>query len=514
MASQLAQSLRTFLALPEEQRVLGQYRLLGQLGSGGFAPVWLASERYGSKELRKVAIKLFAIEDSEGGPRNQSREEMIIEEAQALCNVEHPNVVRFYTFTKDATNRVLGLVMEYVRGVSLDRRLEDQRLPYGDVVDVGIAIASALETVHRVGLVHRDLKPANVIVSEGVYKLIDFGIASADRPQKQGPRSDRKVVLDDLPLEVAATKASMLAGEGLIGALGAGGANPFEGAAGTLGYMDPRCVSTQTRASPASDFYALGATLFECAAGTLPATFAAKASGGFGLKGEVLDGRVPSPSLAVAAPDAPPELVAIVDRLLDADPEKRPASAVDIVAALSACRKPAAGTTTAVTPTPDRVASSPPADGARPNTAETAFGSADVQPRPSRGWMGPVVGLAALAIVGGGTVAMVTRGGPPAQSPVPVTAPAAIVAAPAPSAALAPFPSSISIGRAPRRQRVRQAAPQAGAKPVPSAPAKAGGHAPVKPTSPAASAVSAPAPAPAAPVVTSAPGGVVEKAPY
>src|SRR5213078_749381 len=89
------------------------------------------------------------------------------------------------------------------------------KLDVEQTLDVGIAVASALAAVHRAGLVHRDVKPPNVVESGGVHKLIDFGIASADA-RGEGDASERaarprRVVLDDLPLEVLGTKMSMLA---------------------------------------------------------------------------------------------------------------------------------------------------------------------------------------------------------------------------------------------------------------------------------------------------------------
>ena len=123
-------------SLPEEQRTLGVFRLVHQLGKGGFAPVWLAREVYGTTELRTVAIKLFAPEDgvaqeslTKSGPRSAGtsaqQRERIFEEARALCQVEHPNIVRFYSIYHDPSEQLIGLVMEYVRGTPLDCRLAE-----------------------------------------------------------------------------------------------------------------------------------------------------------------------------------------------------------------------------------------------------------------------------------------------------------------------------------------------------------------------------------------------------
>src|SRR5581483_5554648 len=104
MSSRPASRLAALLARPEAERVLGAFRLVKPLGKGGFAPVWLAKEVYGDTELRTVALKLFDADDlagldpsaSRSGGTSASRRtrDRIVEEARALCRVEHPNVVR------------------------------------------------------------------------------------------------------------------------------------------------------------------------------------------------------------------------------------------------------------------------------------------------------------------------------------------------------------------------------------------------------------------------------------
>jgi hypothetical protein len=157
VAAPASSAISRLVALPDDARTLGPFRLVKQLGKGGFAPVWLAKEVYGDSELRTVAVKLFA-----AGEATRAQRELIVQEARALCRVEHLNVVRFYALTPGAEGTVLGLVMEYVRGASLDRGLEEvERLPVAEALAVGQAIAWALAAVHAAGLVHRDVKPGN-----------------------------------------------------------------------------------------------------------------------------------------------------------------------------------------------------------------------------------------------------------------------------------------------------------------------------------------------------------------
>jgi TPR repeat protein/serine/threonine protein kinase len=317
-----SRALEAFLGQPSEERRLGRFRLIEPLGKGGFAPVWRAIETYDDQELREVAVKLFAVGDAAFGPTSaDARTQAIVEEASALCRVEHANIVRFYTFSKDATATVFGLVMEYVRGAPLDRRLERGPLAVSDAIQVGVAIAAALAAVHKVGLVHRDIKPANVVETEGIYKVIDFGIAAAER-RARAPR-EKPRVLDDLPLETLHSRASVIGD-------GASGSGDAASISGTVGYIDPVCLAMSSPATPASDLYALGATLYECLTGAVPALAKAKRDGSAGLAGSVLDGRERAIPVATLEPRVPTELARMVDALVEPTREARPASAAHV----------------------------------------------------------------------------------------------------------------------------------------------------------------------------------------
>lgn len=294
-----ARLVRNFVEQSSERRRLGPFILVEQLGKGGFAPVWLAKEVYGQTELRSVAIKLFALHGEADGVANAPEISVqILQEAQALCRIEHPNVVRFYALPVDQQQGVLGLAMEYVAGVSLAQRLTQAgRLDVLQTVELGISLASALAAVHRVGLVHRDVKPANIVESRGVYKLIDFGIAAADVLAADEAR----------PMEVPSDVTERWASR-----------------CGTLGYMDPVCYSTGASATPASDLYALGATLFQCLLAKVPAEFGANYTP---LCHEVLDGRKAPPAVAELSQEVPKSLALLIDALLHPERERRPQSA-------------------------------------------------------------------------------------------------------------------------------------------------------------------------------------------
>jgi serine/threonine protein kinase len=317
----VAATIKRFLERPDAERRLGPFVLVKQLGRGGFAPVWLAKEVYGSTEVRSAAVKLFSLDR---GPRSSGSRriadelrEGIIAETSALCKVEHPNVVRFYSLPIDEESGVMGLAMEHIDGTPLDRRLAKvERLSVDAALALGIAIASALAAVHRAGLVHRDVKPSNVIEAEGVYKLIDFGIAAADLLRAPDSNPSAPEIIDDLPLVITPARPRVGSGVPTI---------PIGFQSGTPGYMDPVCVGAREPATPASDLYSLGATLFECLTGKVPA--AASARPGKGLDEDVLDGFTSAPLLATIVPDVPSALGRMIDTLLAPDRSARPVSA-------------------------------------------------------------------------------------------------------------------------------------------------------------------------------------------
>ncbi len=223
-------------ALPFERT--GPFRLVRRLGQGGFAPVYLAEEVHDGRKLREVAIKLFfTANDGAASPMESAAfRDRVLDEARALCRVEHANVVRFHAVHRDDATGVLGLVMEHVAGEGLDVRLRAQgKLDDREVLDAGIALAWALAAVHDAGLVHGDVKPSNVIGGASGYKLIDFGIAADLAPAKV----DGTVI-------------------------------------GTPGYLAPERLERGAPPSAATDLYALGVTLHRLRTGAMPSVAAAE----------------------------------------------------------------------------------------------------------------------------------------------------------------------------------------------------------------------------------------------
>ncbi|WP_437325821.1 nSTAND1 domain-containing NTPase [Sorangium sp. So ce381] len=316
---------------------IGPFQLVRELGKGGFAPVALARELYRDRdievEIRRVAIKLF-VPDEARQPRAQ-----VIEEARLLCQVEHPNIVRFHRLVEDPEHpTVMGLVMELVEEDSLAKRIRKREaIPLAKVLSIGAAVASALSAVHRAGLVHRDVKPDNILEAHGHVKLIDFGIAFGSARRRSGKeRSGVRVRLGHLPPDALGTDMSTLTMATIEGGEEVRGSSGGLFPSGTVGYIDPACVGEGLPATPASDLYALGATLFECITGKLPAVIATGERGG--LRGEVLDGSEAAPRLGDVAPEVPPGVAKLVDALLSPTRDKRPRSAEVVAIALERLR--------------------------------------------------------------------------------------------------------------------------------------------------------------------------------
>src|SRR5215471_14798334 len=176
--------IRDFLAAPEDARRLGPFRCKDLLDKAGAAPVYRAVEEHGGMRLREVAVKVFDM---------QAR---VVDEARSLCKVQHPNVIRFHTLATDSKRGLMGLVMEFAEGISVERELAD--LPPGDArrmalaVEIGLDIASALAAVHEAGVVHCNVKPSNIVLTNGTHKLINFGIAASVRPGAERGGANRE----------------------------------------------------------------------------------------------------------------------------------------------------------------------------------------------------------------------------------------------------------------------------------------------------------------------------------
>ena len=144
---------------------VGKYQILHPLGSGGFGAVFLAKDTWLNI---LVAIKV---------PHKQSVELFkLLKEPRLQAALNHPNIVRMLSAEKE--NKVFFMVMEYIKGKTLEKILEDEKvLKYQKSVDLIFQIAAAVSHAHASKIVHRDLRPSNIIISDtdGKLKITDFG---------------------------------------------------------------------------------------------------------------------------------------------------------------------------------------------------------------------------------------------------------------------------------------------------------------------------------------------------
>ncbi|MBI3725789.1 protein kinase [bacterium] len=158
-------------------QVIGDYRILKQLGEGGMGAVYLG-EHHILKQ--RVALKaLLPALFSNSGARDR-----FVREAEVLARLNHPNIIRLLNFYNIPQG--CFIVMEFAEGETLEDKLQKTGLiPTQQAVPQFVQILRALGNAHRQGIVHRDLKPSNIMVtSEGVAKLLDFGTAKlADAPK-------------------------------------------------------------------------------------------------------------------------------------------------------------------------------------------------------------------------------------------------------------------------------------------------------------------------------------------
>jgi hypothetical protein len=253
--------------LTANELVLGRYRPLQALGSGGSGSVWLARDEANGLD---VALKIVAREGKAG-----TRAER---EAEAAARLRHRRCLRAYRFAGD--NRNVYIVYEYVPGRTMRDRIRSGELGDAATVETAAQILEGLAHAHANGIVHRDIKPTNVLVADGSeidVRLLDFGLA-------QFAEAETLTAADDVP--------------------------------GTLAYISPERLAGE-EASYGADVWAVGVLLWEALAGYHP----------FWASSPVETARridAGAPPLETVRPDLPRALIAAVDSSLALDPARRP----------------------------------------------------------------------------------------------------------------------------------------------------------------------------------------------
>ena len=204
---------------------LSHYQVLEQIGVGGMGVVYRAHD---DRLDRDVALKVLP----PGTLSDETARKRFRKEALALSRLNHPNIETVHDF--DTQEGVDFLVIEYIGGLTLDKKLAEGPLPEKEISRLGVQLAEGLAAAHQQGLVHCDLKPNNLLITEdGRLKILDFGLAKLLHPASD------------------ATVTSL---------------SETQSGAGTLPYMSPEQLRIE-KIDTRSDIWAVGTVLYEMATG-------------------------------------------------------------------------------------------------------------------------------------------------------------------------------------------------------------------------------------------------------
>jgi tRNA A-37 threonylcarbamoyl transferase component Bud32 len=392
--------VRAMQAVTGPGRVIaGRYELLDRIGQGSMGTVWRARDLVLTRE---VAIKEVRLPDLMPDQDRKILRERTLREARVSAKLNHPGIVTVYDVIE--AGGTPWIVMELVAARSLEQVLaHDGPLPPRQVASIGVMLLGALASAHAAGIVHRDVKPGNVLITgDSRAVLTDFGIATLDG-------------------DPGLTQAGMVMG--------------------TPGFCAPERIRGAP-ASPASDLWSLGATLYAAVTGRGPFE-------GHGSPMAVLASIVHSdpPWLPAAG-----QLGMVIHSLMSKDPAQRPGAAC----AIGLLNDVAAGNSETV------LARSPYLGGTRPAALTSATDSTDPAGFPARaagtGPPGPRMASPAAPVPGGTTPGSIAPGGtaqfpagacpdagPPGGADAPARAASAgdLTTQTAPARAGAPFPANL-----------------------------------------------------------------------
>jgi len=255
----------------------GRYRLVELVGRGAMSEVYLAYDMHRQAQVAVKVLREDLAEDPEFLRRFQR-------EAQALARLEHPNIVRFYSFERDGV--VAFIVLDFVRGTTLRRYLLEREgaLALEEVTAILRQVGAALYYAHQEGVVHRDVKPGNIMLREdGTVLVSDFGVAKVAE---------------------SATVTTV--------------------AVGTPAYMSPEQILGQG-VDHRSDIYSLGVVLYQMVTGRRPFTGEEAEVAGSSTIARLLEAhvRLPPPDPREFNPELPEALARVILRALAKAPEAR-----------------------------------------------------------------------------------------------------------------------------------------------------------------------------------------------
>lgn len=251
------------------------YQVQGQIGAGGMGTVVKALD---TSLNRIVAIKTL----HKHSLKDESLVNRFIKEGQVLATVRHKNVMGIYASAKDRDTGNPFLVMEYIEGRPLTDLKATIKKDCSRAVPIMLQLAEGIEAFHGQGIIHRDLKPSNIIItSDGVVKIIDFGIAKT---------------------QSNLTKTGMTMG--------------------TPEYMSPEQCTGSKNINEKSDIYSLGIIFWELIFGTVPFTPDSNENPELNVALKHIEGTLPAQVLIPDMTLVP--IIGLTKRMLDKDPAARP----------------------------------------------------------------------------------------------------------------------------------------------------------------------------------------------
>jgi serine/threonine protein kinase len=265
-------------------KTVSHYKILEKLGEGGMGVVYKAEDLM---LTRTVALKFLP----HGLEAHEPERARFLQEARSAAILNHPNICTIHEIAEVDGQQFI--VMEFVDGVTLREKIAEGKLSIGSAVGYAIQIGEALEQAHSKGIVHRDIKAENIMVVKNQVKVMDFGLAKLKGS-----------------LKLTRTSSTV----------------------GTLAYMAPEQIEGK-EIDGRSDIFSFGVLLYEMLTGHLPFRGEHEAAMMYSIVNEEPE------ALAKSLPDAPSELVHVLNRALEKDPEERYQSVHDMVIDLRRLKK-------------------------------------------------------------------------------------------------------------------------------------------------------------------------------